>query len=326
MAKVHGSNIAIISLGSNDNLAKEIAKGLGVKLLDVSIACFADGEVNIDVKETVRGHNVFVVQSTSFPVDENYMKLFIMIDALKRASAKTINIIMPYYGYSRQDRKAGPRQPISAKLMADLLTTAGATRVLAMDLHAAQIQGFFDIPIDGLEATPIFVNYILKKKFKDIVIVSPDHGGAKRASKYADYLGNAPLAIIDKRRPKPNVVEINALIGDVKDKTAIIVDDMVDTAGSLMAAIDTLLKAGAKEVYMLATHGILSGSAIERIQNSKLKKLIITNTIEQPIEKQIDKIEVLSVAKIFTYAILNIIDNKSLSYLFGYSEDSDFND
>ena len=215
MAVVHGSKIKIFSLNSNPKLAQEVADYIGIPLSECSITRFADGEVNINIAETVRGHHVFVIQPTSAPVNENYMELLIMIDALKRASAKTINIIMPYYGYCRQDRKALARQPISAKLVADLLEKAGATRILAMDLHAAQIQGFFNIPIDNFEAAPIMVRYIKKKKLDNLVIVSPDHGGATRARKFASNFSDAPIAIIDKRRPRPNVAEVMSIIGEV---------------------------------------------------------------------------------------------------------------
>ena len=266
MSNIHQKNVRLFSLSSNRSLALEIANYLGMKLDECDILRFADGEINLNLKNTVRGHHCFIVQSTSNPVNENYMELFIMIDALKRASAKTINVIMPYYGYARQDRKALSRQPISAKLMADLITVAGATRVLSMDLHAAQIQGFFNIPIDNLVALPVFTKYFKKQNIKDLVIVSPDHGGATRARNFAVNFDNAPLAIIDKRRTRPNVVESMTVIGDVKDKNVVIVDDLIDTAGTLVNAIKVLKEAGAKDIYMCATHAVLSGPAIERIQ------------------------------------------------------------
>ncbi len=252
------------------------------------------------------------------------MELLIMIDALKRASAKTINIIMPYYGYCRQDRKAQARQPISARLMADLLTTAGATRLFCMDLHAAQIQGFFDIPIDNFAALPVMVSYIKKNVDLDnMVIVSPDHGGATRARRFANNFSDAPIAIIDKRRPKPNVAEVMYIVGEVRGKDAIIVDDIIDTAGSACAAAEAVKKAGAKHIYMCVTHGLLNGNALERIKNSSIEKLIISNTVTLPNEKQIDKIVQLSVAKIFGQGILNCLDNKALSDLFTYNPDDD---
>lgn len=325
MAQVHGHDIKIFSLSSNRPLAEEIAAYVGTTLSDCDILHFADGEINVDIKETVRGHHCFVVQSTNNPVNEHYMELFVMIDALKRASAKTINIIMPYYGYSRQDRKASARQPISARLMADLLTEAGATRLFCMDLHAAQIQGFFDIPIDNFAGLPVMVSYFKKKGIKDeeLVIVSPDHGGANRARKFANFFSDLPIAIVDKRRPKPNSVEVMSLIGDVKDKVAILVDDMIDTAGSAVAAAKAVKDAGAREVYMCASHPLLSGSAIQRIKDSCLKELVVTNSVYLPEEKRIDKIVQLSVAKIFGQGILNVLDNKPVSDLFQYNPDFD---
>ena len=321
MSNIHQKNVRLFSLSSNRSLALEIANYLGMKLDECDILRFADGEINLNLKNTVRGHHCFIVQSTSNPVNENYMELFIMIDALKRASAKTINVIMPYYGYARQDRKALSRQPISAKLMADLITVAGATRVLSMDLHAAQIQGFFNIPIDNLVALPVFTKYFKKQNIKDLVIVSPDHGGATRARNFAVNFDNAPLAIIDKRRTRPNVVESMTVIGDVKDKNVVIVDDLIDTAGTLVNAIKVLKEAGAKDIYMCATHAVLSGPAIERIKNSELKQLIVTNSIELPKEKRIDKIVQLSIAPMIANTILNILDNKAISDLFIYNPD-----
>ena len=321
MSNIHQKNVRLFSLSSNRSLALEIANYLGMKLDECDILRFADGEINLNLKNTVRGHHCFIVQSTSNPVNENYMELFIMIDALKRASAKTINVIMPYYGYARQDRKALSSQPISAKLMADLITVAGATRVLSMDLHAAQIQGFFNIPIDNLVALPVFTKYFKKQNIKDLVIVSPDHGGATRARNFAVNFDNAPLAIIDKRRTRPNVVESMTVIGDVKDKNVVIVDDLIDTAGTLVNAIRVLKEAGAKDIYMCATHAVLSGPAIERIQNSELKQLIVTNSIELLEEKRIDKIVQLSIAPMIANTILNILDNKAISDLFIYNPD-----
>lgn len=324
MAVVHGSKIKLFSLNSNSQLAKEIADYIGVSLAECTINKFADGEVNINISETVRGHHVFVVQSTSAPVNEHYMELLIMIDALKRASARTINIIMPYYGYCRQDRKALARQPISAKLMADLLQVAGATRVLAMDLHAAQIQGFFDIPIDNFEASPIMVKYIKEKNLDNLVIVSPDHGGAARARKFASNFEGSTMAIIDKRRPRPNVAEVMNIIGEVRGKNAIIFDDIVDTAGSAVAAAQALKNAGALDIYMCVTHPILSKDAVSKIESSAITELITTNTIALPEEKKIEKITQLSVAKVFGQGVLNIIDDKAVSDLFTYNPDSEF--
>lgn len=323
MADVHGKKVKLFTLNSNPDLAREIAEYMGIELSDSIITRFADGELNINISETVRGHDVFIIQSTSSPVNEHYMELLIMIDALIRASAKTVNIVMPYYGYSRQDRKALSRQPISARLVADLLEVAGATRVLSMDLHAGQIQGFFKIPIDNFEAAPIMVRYIKEKKLDDFVIVSPDHGGATRARKFAENF-NAPLAIIDKRRPKPNVVEVMSIIGDVKGKNTIIVDDIIDTAGSVTEAAIALNHAGAKDIYVVATHPILSDPAIERLQNSKIKEVIVTNSIKLPEYKKISKITQLSIAKIIGQGILNIIDDKAVSDLFKYNPKNNF--
>ena len=323
MAIVHGSKVKLFALNSNPDLAQEIAEYMGVSLADCTISRFSDGEINVNISETVRGHHVFVVQSTSAPVNEHYLELLIMIDALKRASARTINVIMPYYGYSRQDRKALARQPISAKLIADLLTVAGATRIISMDLHAAQIQGFFNIPIDNFEAAPIMVSYLKKKNLQDVVIVSPDHGGTTRARKFALNFG-APIAIIDKRRPQPNVAEVMNIIGDVKGKTCILVDDIVDTAGSASVASRALKKAGAKEVYLVATHPVLSGKAVERICASPITEFITTNSIKLPEHKICDKITQLSVAKVLGQGVLNIIDDKSVSVLFQYDPNQDY--
>lgn len=323
MALVHGKKVKLFTLNSNPELAREIADYMGIELSDSTVTRFADGELNINISETVRGHDVFIIQSTSSPVNEHYMELLIMIDALIRASAKTVNVVMPYYGYSRQDRKAMSRQPISARLVADLLEVAGATRVLSMDLHAAQIQGFFKIPIDNFEASPIMVRYIKEKKLDNFVIVSPDHGGATRARKFAENF-NAPLAIIDKRRPRPNVVEVMSIIGDVQGKNCIIVDDIVDTAGSVTEAALALVKAGAKDIYVIATHPVLSDPAIERLQNCQIKEFITTNSIKLPEYKKIPKITQLSIAKILGQGILNIIDDKAVSDLFKYNPKINF--
>ena len=317
MAEIHGHKVKLFALHSNPELAKEIADYIGIELSDCVISNFADGEIGLNIPETVRGHHVFILQSTSNPVNEHYMELLIMIDALKRASAKTINVIMPYYGYCRQDRKALSRQPISAKLMADLLTVAGATRVIAMDLHAAQIQGFYNIPIDNFEANTVLVSYFKKNKVEDVVVVSPDHGGTTRARKFAINF-NAPIAIIDKRRPRPNVAEVMNIIGEVEGKNCIIVDDIIDTAGTVIAASTALKKAGAKQIYVVCTHGVLSGDACDRIYKSDIDKLIITNSIKLDDSKKNDKIIQLSIAKILAQGIMNIIDGASISSLFTY--------
>ena len=323
MANIHGKKVKLFSLNSNVELAKEIAEYIGIELSCCNVKRFADGEVQINIDESVRGHAVFIIQSTHKPVNENYMELFIMMDALKRASAQSINVIMPYYGYSRQDRKAAARQPISAKLMADLLQMAGANRVLCMDLHADQIQGFFNIPIDNFRALPILAEYFDEKKLEDIVVVSPDHGGTTRARRLAEAL-NAPIAIIDKRRPRPNVAQVMNLIGEVEGKNAIIIDDMVDTAGTLVAAVNVLKQKGAKGVYCCCTHPILSDPAIERITNSPLNEFVTTNTIllDEDVRNN-SKFVQLSIAKIFGQGILNIIDDKAVSDLFDYRGKND---
>ena len=318
MAEVHGSKIKLFALSSSKKLGQEIADYIGIPLSDCESSRFADGEVNINIPETVRGYNVFIIQSTSFPVNENYMELLIFIDALKRASAKTINVIMPYYGYSRQDRKAKSRQPISAKLVADLLEAAGADRVVACDLHAAQIQGFYDIPIDNFEANPVLVHYFKKQKIEDIVIVSPDHGGTTRARKFAINF-DAPIAIMDKRRPKANVAEVLNIIGEVEGKNCILVDDIVDTAGTISAAANALANAGAKDIYVACTHLIASGEAVQRIMDSPIKTVVATNTIELPEDRMCPKFLQLSVAKILGQGILNIMDGKPISTLFTYN-------
>lgn len=317
MAIIEGKKIKLFALNSNKELAQEISDYLGIPLSDCSVEKFADGEVAININETVRGHSVFVIQSTSTPVNDNYMQLLIMIDALKRASAEQINIIMPYYGYSRQDRKAAPRQPISAKLMADLLQTAGADRIMCLDLHAAQIQGFFDIPIDNFLAFPIFAEYFVNKKLDDVVVVSPDHGGVTRARKLAVVL-DAPIAIVDKRRPKPNSAEIMNIIGDIKGKNCIIIDDMIDTAGTISIVISALKERGAKEVFACCSHALLSGNAVEKISKTPIKELVITNSVELAPEKQTSYMVKLSIAELLSRGILNIIKDQPVSDLFTY--------
>lgn len=309
------SNLKVFSLNSNKELAEQIAKHIGVGLGKCSVDRFSDGEVQINIEESIRGCDVFIIQSTSFPVNEHIMELLIMIDALKRASAKTINIVIPYYGYARQDRKARSREPITSKLVANLLETAGATRVITLDLHAPQIQGFFDIPIDHLMGVPILSDYFETKGLKDIVIVSPDHGGVTCARKMADRL-KAPIAIIDKRRPRPNVSEVMNIIGNIEGKTAILIDDIIDTAGTITLAANALVENGASEVYACCTHPVLSGPAIERIQNSNIKELVVTNSIVLPEEKKIDKVHELSVAPLIGEAIIRVYEEESVSVLF----------
>ena len=320
MSILLGKKVKIFSLSSNVELAEEIAKAVGMPLSSCDVLHFADGEINVQINETVRGHHVFVIQPTSAPVNDHLMELLIMCDALKRASAKTINLVIPYYGYSRQDRKARSRQPISAKLVADLLQVAGADRVITMDIHAAQEQGFFDIPVDNFMGLPILANYLMDKHLENVVVVSPDHGGTTRAREFAKVL-DTTIAIIDKRRPEPNKAEVMNIIGDVKGKTCVMIDDMVDTAGTITIGAKALKDAGATAVYAMATHGVLSGPAIERIQNSELEEMIITNTIKIDDSKRISKIKVLSVGKLLGHGILRILSDEPLSGLFTYSYD-----
>lgn len=310
-----GSEIKIFSGNANKVLAAEIAKSIGVPLGNSEVTTFSDGEIAVNINETVRGTDVFVVQPTCPPVNDHLMELLILIDAFKRASAGRITAVLPYYGYARQDRKAKARDPITAKLVADLLTTAGADRILTMDLHAAQIQGYFNIPVDHLLGVPILAQYFLQKNIQDLVVVSPDLGSVTRARNFANHL-DAPIAIIDKRRPKANVSEIMNIIGEVEGKNVILIDDMIDTAGTIAQAANALKEFGAKEVYACCTHPVLSGPAVERIQNSAIKELIITNTIPLPEEKQIDKIQTMSVAPVFGEAILRIYKNISVSKIF----------
>lgn len=309
-------NLKVFTLNSNKTLAQEIAKVIGVELGKCSVDRFSDGEIQINIEESIRGCDVYVIQSTSAPVNEHIMELLIMIDALKRASAKTINVVIPYYGYARQDRKARAREPITSKLVANLLETAGATRVITLDLHAPQIQGFFDIPTDQLMGVPILADHFSNRKFTgDIVIVSPDHGGVTRARKMAERL-KAPIAIIDKRRPRPNVAEVMNIVGNIEGKTAILIDDIIDTAGTITLAANALVENGAVEVLACCTHPVLSGPAIERIQNSQIKELVVTNSIELPEEKRIDKIVELSVAPLLGEAIIRVHEEQSVSTLF----------
>ncbi|MBC6695362.1 ribose-phosphate diphosphokinase [Terrisporobacter mayombei] len=312
-----GSEIKIIAGNSNQELAEKIAEYIGVKVADCQVTTFSDGEISVNMNETVRGCDVFVVQSTNNPVNNNLMELLIMIDALKRASAGRITAVIPYYGYARQDRKAKARDPITAKLVANLITAAGADRVLTMDLHAAQIQGYFDIPLDHLLGGSLLANYFNEKELEDLVVVSPDLGSVTRSRKFANQLnGEVPLAIIDKRRPKANVCEVMNLIGDVKGKNVIMLDDMIDTAGTITNAANALKEFGAKEVYACCTHAVLSGPALERIENSAINELIVLDTIRLPKEKQLDKIKVLTVAEMFGEAIKKIFSNESVSVLF----------
>lgn len=309
------TDFKIFAGNSNHELAEEIAGIMGKPLGKSTVSKFSDGEISVNLWETVRGVDTYIVQSTCAPVNDNLMELLIMIDAMKRASAGRINAVIPYYGYARQDRKAKARDPITAKLVADLLSKAGADRVVSMDLHASQIQGYFDIPVDHLLGIPILVKYFREMHLTDLVIVSPDHGSVTRARNMAHPL-DAPIAIVDKRRPKANVSEVMNIIGDIEGKTAILVDDMIDTAGTITNAANALKELGAKEVYACATHGILSGPAIERIETSAIKELVLLNTNPVPKDKRIPKMKLLSVAPLFAEAMIRIFTNDSISRLF----------
>ncbi len=318
------NNIKIIAGNSNLELSKNIATCLNTSLVKSKVMNFSDGEINVDISETIRGEDVFVVQSIcatdKLTVNDSLMELLIIIDALKRASAGRITAVISYYGYARQDRKAKSRDPITAKLVADIITVAGANRVLTMDLHAPQIQGYFNIPVDHLLGLPVLTKYYDKKEFNgDLVIVSPDVGSVKRARGFAEKLsGDVPMAIIDKRRPIQNVSEVLSVIGKVKDKIAILVDDMIDTAGTIVNAANKLMELGTKEVYACCTHGVFSGDAVEKINNSEIKELVFLNTISQSsLCEQNSKFKMLSVAPIFAEAIRRIHDCRSLSPLFG---------
>lgn len=309
------NKITVFSLSSSKKLAQDIASILGTKVGDCKVHHFADGEILCEIGESVRGKDVFIVQSTSNPVTENLMEILVLTDALKRASAREITAVIPYFGYARQDRKAKPRQPITSKLVADLLTTAGVNRVVTVDLHAAQIQGFFDIPVDEMQALPLLIKYFRKKKVQDLCVVSPDHGGATRARKMSEAF-DCPIAIIDKRRPKPNVAEVMGIIGNVEGKNCILIDDMIDTAGTITAGVDMLKQKGAKDVYIACTHGVLSGPAIERLSTCASKEVVITNTIEIPQEKKFDKLVSVSVAGLLAHTIENIENDLPVSDVF----------
>ena len=311
------NEIKIFSGTANPELAKKICKYLKVPLGKCAIKRFSDGEIFVEIEEHIRGADVFIIQPTCPPVNENLIELLIMIDATRRASARRITAVLPYYGYARQDRKTAPRTPISAKLVANLIVTAGARRVLTMDLHAGQIQGFFDIPVDHLYALPVFLDY-LKKHFnqENLIIVSPDAGGVERAREYAKRL-NVEIAIVDKRRTAPNESAVMNIVGNVKDKIAVIIDDMIDTAGTVCKAAEALLEKGAIEVHSMATHPVLSGKALERIKNSPLKTVIVSDTIPLKEEaKKIEKIKVLSVANLLGEAIKRTHTDESISSLF----------
>lgn len=309
------SKLKIFTCNSNSRLANKIAEYIGIPMGDAETKSFSDGEIQIKLSESVRGCDVYVVQSTCDPVNDNLMELLVMVDALKRASAKSINVVIPYYGYARQDRKARSRDPITAKLVANLIETAGAHRVITMDLHATQIQGFFDIPVDHMLGVPILARYFRSKQLDNVVVVSPDHGGVVRARKLADFL-NAPLAIIDKRRPEPNVSEIMSIIGDIKGKIAVIIDDIIDTAGTMVLGANALVEAGVREVYACGTHPVLSGPAIDRLEKSPFKEVIVTDTIPIKHENLSRKIHVMSVAPLMGEAIIRVHEELSISKLF----------
>lgn len=310
-----GEDMKIFTGTANERLAKEIATHIGIQLGKAEVFRFSDGEINVHIQESVRGANVFIIQPLSHPVNENIMELLILIDGFKRASAKAVNAVIPYYGYARQDRKTRARNPIAAKLVADLLTAAGANRVVAMDLHAGQIQGFFNIPFDHLQGIPILAKHFKQKNIKNGIVVSPDVGGVTRAREFAERIG-MPIAIIDKKRPAPNKAKVANVIGNVCNKTVIMVDDIIDTAGTIVYGADSLLEHGAKEIYACCTHPVFSDPAIELLQASPIKELVATNTIELPKEKMLPKIRVLSVANLIGDAIIAIHEELSVSALF----------
>jgi len=312
----HGNMIEVLSGNSNRPLAEAVAKELNIPLSEAEVGKFSDGEISITLPQTVRGKDIFIVQSTSDPVNDNLMELLIMIDACKRASAGRITAVMPYFGYARQDRKARPRDPITAKLVADILTSAGADRVMTMDLHAAQIQGFFEIPVDHLYGAPILAKYYKNKMDENWTVVSPDVGSVGRARNFASRV-NAPIAIVDKRRPKANAIEVMNVIGDVEGKTCLMVDDMIDTAGTICQGAEALVKNGAKEVYACCTHGVFSGPAMERITKSPIKELLVLDTINMPESvKNNPKIKIISVAKLIAGAINTVFSDSSLSAIY----------
>lgn len=309
------SDYKVFTGNAHTELAEEITSIMGKTLGKATVTKFSDGEISVNLWETVRGVDVYIIQPTCDPVNDNLMELLIMIDSVKRASAGRINAVIPYYGYARQDRKAKARDPITAKLVANLLVAAGADRILTMDLHANQIQGYFDIPVDHLVGMPIIAKYFKEKNLDDVCIVSPDHGSVTRARNMAEFF-NCPIAIVDKRRPEPNKSEIMNIIGDIEGKNCIILDDMIDTAGTITNAANVIKEMGAKNVYAGATHGILSGPAIERIQSSQICELALLNTVPVKDEKLIDKMTMLSVAPLFAEAMTRVFTNGSISKLF----------
>jgi ribose-phosphate pyrophosphokinase len=309
------SGYKVFACNSHPELSEEIASIMGKPLGNLEVKQFSDGEICVNLGESVRGADCFVIQSTSSPVNDNLMELLITIDAMKRASAGRITAVVPYYGYARQDRKAKARDPITAKLVADMIVAAGADRIITMDLHAAQIQGFFTIPVDHLIGQPLLTEYYRKQEIEDLVIVSPDHGSVPRVRNMAEPL-NCPIAIVDKRRPKPNVSEIMNIIGDIEGKNCVLLDDMIDTAGTITNAANAIKEMGAKSVKACATHAVLSGPAIQRIQDSAIEELVLLNTMAIPKEKMIDKIKLISVGPVFAEALTRIHNNESISKLF----------
>jgi len=310
-----GKALKIFSGNANRELAEEIAEYVGVELGAAEISRFSDGEIQVKINESVRGADVFIVQPTCTPVNENLMELLIMVDAMRRASARRITAVIPYYGYARQDRKTRARDPITAKLVANLLTASGARRVVTIDLHAGQIQGFFDIPVDHLLGGPILAQYFMQLRLENVVVVSPDVGGVARARGLAERIA-APIAIIDKRRPEPNVAEITNVIGEIKGKNVIMIDDIIDTAGTITKGAAALRELGAKDIYVCCTHPVFSGPAVERLKNSVIREVVVTNTIRLPEEKWFDKVKVLSVAPLLGEAIIRIYEDLSVSKLF----------
>ncbi len=311
----HGNEIKLFAGNSNRPLAEKIAEKLNTSLGEVEVTKFSDGETSVHIGETVRGRDLFIIQSTSAPVNDNLMELLIMIDAAKRASAGRVTAVIPYFGYARQDRKARSRDPITAKLIADLLTSAGADRVLTMDLHAAQIQGFFNIPVDNLLGGPTLYNYYADKLSDDFIVVSPDIGSVNRSRKVAERLG-VPLAIIDKRRPRANVMEVMNIIGEVKGKRCLLVDDMIDTGGTICQGAEALVDAGAKEIKACCTHPVLSGPALERLEKSPIDELVMLDTIYLPEEKRLKKMKILSTAEIWAAAIENVYLDRPMSKIY----------
>ncbi|WP_163538008.1 ribose-phosphate pyrophosphokinase [Gracilibacillus sp. YIM 98692] len=310
----HNTKLKVFSLSSNIALAEEIANHIGIELGKSSVKTFSDGEVQINIEESIRGCDVFVIQSTCKPVEDHMMELLIMIDALKRASARSINVVMPYYGYARQDRKSRAREPITAKLVADLIQKAGATRLISIDLHAPQAQGFFNIPVDPITAIYTIGDYLLEKYLEDVVVVAPDHSSVSRARRLADQL-KAPIAIVDRRGPNENASTIS-IVGDVADKTAVILDDIIDTGSRIESSARALFEHGSKKVYACTTHPVLSEQAVERIASSDLSELIVTNTIPLAENQKIEKITQLSVAPIVAEGIIRLYEQQSVSSLY----------